>query len=133
MLERPIRIDLVGAPSTEGAALLIERTLVGRAGRAAGVWAGCWIAAAISIFIPLFHFILVPTLLLLGPLLGVLRLREDITLAGVRGTCPRCAVERHFSTSGRFKDGRGVHCDGCGSTLRIRARHMSDAAVDTAP
>ncbi len=117
-----VRLELTSCAPTTGKAALIERAPPTRIMRAALVWGGCWAAAFVCIFIPLLHFVLVPSLLIAGVVLGVTRLREDVTLATIDGACPRCKTQRTFVIGGRFSEGRSVHCDGCGNAFSVHVR-----------
>lgn len=57
------------------------------------IWAGCWLAAVLTIPIPIVHFIAPPLLLLAGPIVGIAVIKifggaVDITAGG--GACPDC-------------------------------------------
>jgi hypothetical protein len=119
-----VRIDLTSCEPTTGKATLVENAPPTRFMRAAVITGACWAVALACVFIPLLHFVLVPTFVALGAILGVLRLREDVTLATVEGACPKCRTERTFVVGGRFTDGRAVHCDGCGNKFTV---HMTSA------
>jgi hypothetical protein len=120
MSEHAVSLEIPHFTPTRGVVILVERTMVGRATRAARALGALWLAALVCVFIPLLHFVLVPSLLLAGPIVAFLRLREDVSLAAVRGACPRCQVDRTFEGSGRFRDGRHLHCDGCGRSITLR-------------
>lgn len=120
MIERRVTLQLPNCAPTEAVATVVERSMAERAWRAAALWAALWGAMAVCIFIPLLHFVLVPTLLVLGPVLGLRRLGEAVTLVSVRGPCPRCLAPRSYQVSVRFRDGRAIHCDGCGNGMILR-------------
>lgn len=61
--------------------------------RAARTLALTWALAGLSIAIPVAHFVLVPGLLLLGPLLGLWSFRGGVVFAPARFPCPRCQNE----------------------------------------
>ncbi|OGQ23978.1 MAG: hypothetical protein A2138_11860 [Deltaproteobacteria bacterium RBG_16_71_12] len=121
MAEHAVTLSLPNCQDTSAVAVIVERALPARALRASVALAGTWGAALVCVFVPLLHFVLVPSLLLVGLVVAALRLTERRTLQAVRGACPRCAVDRTFEASGRFKDGRALHCDGCGNDITIRA------------
>ncbi len=50
----------------------------------------CWIAALISILIPILHFILVPGLFLGGVFVAIFIYQQDKIVLGGTGTCPQC-------------------------------------------
>lgn len=61
-----------------------------RLGRALKIFGLCWGAALVAIFLPLIHFVLVPTLILTGLIVpGFVYFRESRILGG-EGTCPKC-------------------------------------------
>jgi transposase-like protein len=80
-----------------------------------------WGLALVSVFIPVAHFVLVPTFALAGVLLAALRAREDRRLMEVRGACPRCGTEQRFKVGGRFAPERSLDCPRCHSNLVLRA------------
>lgn len=120
MSERAVSLEIPHFAPTSGVVVLVERNLAGRATRAVTALGALWLAALLCVFIPLLHFVLVPSLLLAGPIVAFLRLREDVSLAAVRGPCPRCQLVRTFEGSGRFRDGCHLHCDGCGRSITLR-------------
>ncbi|MCC7071390.1 MAG: hypothetical protein IT383_08710 [Deltaproteobacteria bacterium] len=124
MAERPVTLRLPNCADTSAVAVVVERALPSRALRAGVALAGLWGAGLVCVFIPVLHFVLVPTLAILGPVIAVLRLTERVSLVEVRGACPRCLVARRFEASGRFKDGRALHCDGCGNDIDVRVDAM---------
>ncbi|MBM4252100.1 MAG: hypothetical protein FJ146_09030 [Deltaproteobacteria bacterium] len=86
------------------------------------IWAGCWGAALVMLPIPLVHFIAVPLLLLLGPLVGIVVYKitsgaQDIVSGG--GKCPDCGSPVDLA-------GRDAHwpldamCASCQARLLIR-------------
>ncbi|MBI2374843.1 MAG: hypothetical protein HYV07_12675 [Deltaproteobacteria bacterium] len=52
----------------------------------------CWFFAAVSVFVPLFHFVLVPTLFLAGPVLAILGSRTRVRVVPSQDVpCAKCA------------------------------------------
>ncbi len=122
MVERPVTLSLPNCADTNAVAIVVERAPPARVVRAGVALAFLWGAALVCVFIPVLHFVLVPTLAILGPVIAVMRLLERVSLVAVRGPCPRCQVDRRFEASGRFRDGRALHCDGCGNDVTIRVK-----------
>lgn len=58
--------------------------------RALGMLGALWGLAVVAVFIPIAHFVLVPGLLLAGPVLAVLRYRAGEVVEGACGECPTC-------------------------------------------
>lgn len=52
-----------------------------------------WLFAAISVLIPLLHFILVPVLLLLGPIMAGLAYRRPSRIIRSNLNCPNCDLK----------------------------------------
>ena len=75
----------------------------------------------VSLFIPVAHFILVPTFVGAGIAVAVVRAREDTRLLRVRGLCPRCATAQDFEGGGRFTQTRTLDCPTCHTNLTLTA------------
>lgn len=118
----PVTISLSGAPDTRGTARVVERSPQARFLRAALGLVAFWVAAGVCVFIPVFHFVLVPGLAAAGLVFAGFRLREGSSLMGTDGACPRCQAPKQFPPSGRWAaDGGTIHCDQCGSLLTVKA------------
>lgn len=118
-VEEPARLTAFGAPPTKVIATVVYRDPGERAGRALGGLALFWGLAVLGVFIPVAHFILVPTLLCAGVIVGVRRAREDRTLVQVRGVCPRCGAEHDFKVGGRVARERTLACPDCHNNLLL--------------
>jgi hypothetical protein len=90
-----------------------------RIGHALTALAISWPLAAVCVFIPLGHFVLVPGLLITGGVVAMMKLREDWSIVRVRGVCPRCQREQEFTPGGRLASGRTFECPRCLNTLRL--------------
>lgn len=91
-----------------------------RAQRAAKALGLCWGAAIVAVFLPLLHFVLVPALLIAGPVAALVRYREQRSVLGFDGACPACGaalVERRALPS---HDEVAIRCDACGRGLVLR-------------
>ncbi len=49
----------------------------------------CWVIAAVTVFIPIAHFVLVPAFFIAGPIVAFSRFRQQDSKEKVEGTCPR--------------------------------------------
>ena len=74
-----------------------------------------------GLFIPVAHFVLVPTFVVAGIIVAAKRAREDRRLILLRGACPRCGAEQEFRPGGRFTDERSLDCPECHGTLTLVA------------
>src|SRR4051794_13695731 len=64
-----------------------ERTM-----RALKMGGMCWGGAVVAVFMPLIHFVLVPALLIAGPIMFfIVAGRESVVLGGL-GVCPGCSA-----------------------------------------
>jgi hypothetical protein len=115
----PVKLDFEGYGASTGTAVVLERNPPERAARAGIALFLCLCFAAVSVFVPLFHFVLVPTFVITGITLFALRLREHETLLEVKGHCPSCKEEKLIETSGRFVDGRSLRCNQCATKMHV--------------
>ena len=109
-----------GAPPT-AAAIVIEslspRRRVARAGAAVGLGV---MAAAIALPIPLVHFVLVPGSLLVGAILGAMRLAQREIFRSAEGPCPFCGTQQRLELAGKsFRLPRRAHCINCNRELDL--------------
>ena len=120
-LERdvPVQLHIFGMPPAPGTVRVREHDhaeRVTRAARAAGI---CLILAAVSVFVPIAHFVLVPGFLIAAPIFALGRLRGRASLVALRGTCPRCREERDFEARGAFRPGIRVSCPMCSFAIDV--------------
>jgi hypothetical protein len=118
-LDVPASLTIFGAEPTPVTVTVARQGVARRVGRALLAVAVCWPLAAVAIFIPVAHFVLVPGLLAIGAAVAVLRLREGWTIVRIRGACPRCRRDQEFHPGGRFVSGRTFECPQCLNTLRL--------------
>lgn len=91
-----------------------------RTTRALATLAACWGLAIVAVFLPLLHFILVPGLLVLGPVLAWSRWHEGNTLLSATGPCPGCEVAQRFSLGQPWRERTMLRCESCGRRLELR-------------
>jgi hypothetical protein len=117
--ERPASLTAFGFPSQHAAAVIVEQAPAQRFGRVLTGLGVCWGLALCGLFIPVAHFVLVPTFVVAGIIVAVRRAREDRRLLLVRGACPRCGAEQEFKPGGRFVNGRSLPCSHCHGNLTL--------------
>src|SRR5690242_12893701 len=88
--------------------------------RAAKAWAGCWGAAIVAVFLPVLHFILVPSLLVGGPLYAMVMMREKVTVLGADGNCPACGAAQHPKLKTGASATMAFRCESCRRALELR-------------
>ncbi len=124
----PATLTAFGAPPRPVTATIVDQGPGVRLARALAALGLFWGLALVGLFIPVAHFILVPTFLTAGLVAAVLRAREDRRLVQVRGACPRCGVEQEFKAGGRFTSDRRLDCPHCHNTLRLSPNTARDGA-----
>ena len=120
-LSRPLTLSgYHGAPTA--ARLLIAALGPGqRMGRAVKGLAVSWGAMVVSVFIPIAHFVLVPSFFGIGLWQFFRRLRQHEQVRGAHGTCPDCGVEQDFELSAGLRLPQGVQCRHCHRGLTLAA------------
>ncbi len=81
-----------------------------------GKW---WGIALLSVFIPVAHFILVPSFLLYGVWQFAQRLGTTSLATTARGTCPDCHTEQALELATRWRVPQPVTCRNCHRGLRL--------------
>jgi hypothetical protein len=119
-----------GASPTGAKVTIAAQTMGRRVARALRVLGGLWGAALLAVFIPIAHFVLVPTLLVLGAVLGALRLRQDRVIVSVVGPCPRCGRAGAFPLDTRRVTSQRLTCPGCHTNVDLT---LDGAAPGLAP
>jgi hypothetical protein len=87
--------------------------------RAASAFGAGLGAAAVAVLIPIVHFVLVPTALVLGIFFGVRRLGQGETFRGGTGACPYCGTQQQLTLFGRFHLPKTVYCSACQRELYL--------------
>jgi len=119
--ELPASLTAFGYPSQRAMAVIVEQSAGQRLSRALAGLALFWALALGGLFIPVAHFVLVPSFVTAGIIMAARRAREHRRLLLVRGTCPRCGVEQEFKPGGRFASGRSLGCPRCHGNLTFVA------------
>ena len=87
-----------------------------RALRTVGKW---WGLAFLCVFIPVAHFVLVPTFLALGLYQFTQRLGTSELTLKARGTCPDCGVEQALEVAPHWRVPQQVACTECHRGLKL--------------
>lgn len=82
---------------------------------------GFWGAMLVSVFIPIAHFVLVPSLFVAGLYQLVRRLRVHELVRGAHGTCPDCGAEQDFELGSRLALPQAIQCGSCHRGLTLAA------------
>lgn len=89
----------------------IRRALAGL-----GKW---WGVAVVTVFIPVAHFILVPSFLAYGVWQFAQRLGTTELTTDAQGTCPDCGAEQALELATRWRAPQPVTCRHCHRGLRL--------------
>jgi hypothetical protein len=119
---RSLTVPLTGFGCAPTEAQVTVETLSVRARLARGAAvAGAGLAlAVIALPIPLVHFVLVPTALLLGITFGTIRLGQREIFSSAEGACPFCGTRQRLGLAGRvFRLPRRVFCSNCQRELDL--------------
>jgi len=125
-----------GFPDTAAQVAVVRHDPGARLRRGLLALAACWGLAALTVLVPIAHFVLVPGFFLLGIWLLVKRLGEDATIVSVAGDCPKCGERRGVplpelaeaapSVVGLGRGGQGpgggLQCRRGGADLRVGVR-----------
>jgi transposase-like protein len=91
----------------------------------------CWGIAAVAVFLPILHLVLVPSFVVAGIAVAVALGRQTERVVGIRGPCPRCGSTEQFEAGGKLRRERIVACPRCHTNLTLvvtegqRAREMA--------
>ena len=117
----PATLSAFGAPPADATATVQNQSPAERLRRTAAGVGLCAGLALVSLFIPVAHFILVPTFVGAGIAVAVVRAREDTRLLRVHGTCPRCGTTQEFECGGRLAATHNLDCPACHTNLTLTA------------
>jgi hypothetical protein len=111
-----------GAPPSPAVVVIERLSTRDRILRAAAVVGIGLAAAAVALPIPIVHFVLVPGSILIGLVLGALRLSQREIVHRAEAACPFCGTHQRLGLAGRkFRLPRRVHCSNCGRELELEA------------
>lgn len=113
----PASLTYAGHPDTPVELRIRQHAAADRLRRAFIVGGTCFGAAIAAVFLPVLHFILVPSLLIATPFVFAGRLHESVTVLGGRGGCPACGHEQELAVRGALRPRTSLRCDGCGREL----------------
>jgi hypothetical protein len=86
--------------------------------RALRIWAIFWGGAIVAVFIPLMHFILVPALLLVGPIAAYFVSKQESAILGGQGICPNCQAPLEIAQA-KYQFPMEDLCSKCQGPLKI--------------
>jgi hypothetical protein len=117
--ELPAFLSAFGAPPQHARVIVRVPTPGQRLTRAAKALGTFWAVAAGCVFLPVLHFVLVPTFAIVGLVMGAARLRDQQTVTRVHGGCPRCGREQDFAFGNRLAATWPLDCPACHTNLQL--------------
>ena len=108
-----------GGTPTQGTVTVQEFSRAERVRRALGGLGKWWGIALASVFIPVAHFLLVPSFLLFGMWQFLLRFRTTSLAINAHGTCPDCRTEQALELAVQWRVPQPVTCRSCHRGLRL--------------
>ena len=123
--ERRVHCTLTGYGDRAGPALVesVSHDTASRLWRGLTGLAALWGAALLAVFIPLAHFILVPTLVVIGLYVFWRRWRTRESVRRASGTCPDCGTEQELEIGGSWQPPHRVTCGNCQRSLVLRVEN----------
>jgi hypothetical protein len=115
--DETLRITAFGREARDGVVRVRAWRPAERVARTLAGWLGCWALAAITLFIPVAHILLVPGFFIAGIVLLLRRSREDRSFVEGRGPCPVCGADQTFRLRGKFVLPKETFCPACRARL----------------
>lgn len=119
VVEHPATLSWIGKPDQPATLRVILRDAGQRTRRAVLTWLAGWGLAVLAVFLPVLHFILVPLLLIGGPLLALQRLGERVSVIDVRGICPGCGVAQEQPLKSGARPRLEFRCESCRRAIGV--------------
>lgn len=79
----------------------------------------CWVIAAVTLFIPIAHFFLVPAFLIAGPIVAFSRYRQVDSKEKVEGICPRHNGEISVNLENTDQLPKWTYCPECNGAIQF--------------
>jgi hypothetical protein len=115
-------VELIAAGKTTVGKTRVQQWDGGeRTARAAKIWAICWGLGAVSVLIPVAHFLLVPAFFVAGPVAAYSRWRRASAVAGGEGACPSCGASLPIAANADEWPLFQL-CEACRTSIRIEKR-----------
>lgn len=118
------KVHLYGAPGEEGEAEVeIDAwSMRKRSGKALFTLVICWLLAALAIFIPVAHFLLVPAFFMAGFVGALLSGRREGIVVGSNAKCPQCATALNLEAA---PSSLAIYraCHGCNQQIFVELKN----------
>jgi hypothetical protein len=128
--DHPITLTAFGKAETSGVLRVRLWPPRDRALRVLKGLLACWALAALTLFIPVAHFFLVPGFFLGGIFLGARWSRQARTPVLASGACPACGDVARFEVRGRFERHKEAGCPACGARVMLKLTPRSGGSPE---
>lgn len=81
-----------------------------------------WLIALITVFIPIAHFILVPSFFIAGPIMAFLRYRATSACKKITTRCPSCNKDVEIALEANVRLPMYTYCPACDAGLKIEIK-----------
>lgn len=81
-----------------------------------------WALAVLAVFVPLAHFVLVPALLIAGPVVAYGRYKAGTTANHAAGTCPTCKEDMKLPLQPADHLPMWTYCPKCSAPIQVVAK-----------
>ncbi len=119
--DTPVWISNMGGDQGEGLVRIEVFSTAQRVVRALKLGGICWLAAIGAVFLPIIHFILVPSLLLAGPVIAGWQWSCRERIVDGEGVCPSCQAKLPIA-GGTVRWPLAESCPECNRGLQIVRR-----------
>lgn len=117
--QHPVTILEGDTHSSEGVLYLSSFSRNDRLKRAFSSMLLCWLAAGLSVFIPIAHFFLVPVLLISGPVLFYIKVNQQQAKEKIEGVCPSTQSPLLIELEANAKMPMWTYCTVCNKSIKI--------------
>ncbi len=122
---RPIVIENDRGGGAEGTLYVRKFSVKDRILRALVMLGVMWLLAVMAVLIPVAHFVLVPSLLLAGPILALMRYRVTEVNDHATGACPTCGGDMAIPLDSSDRLPLWTYCPPAGHPIHLLDAHVA--------
>lgn len=117
--DHAVNVKYNDAPLKEGVLHYLRFNSTDRWLRALKVLLLFWLIAGITVFVPIAHFILVPSFFLAGPIMAFFTYRLDMAAKNAQVECPKCLQRVTITIEPKKRPPMYVYCPLCDGGLQL--------------
>ncbi len=119
MQEVPLTASCYNKPARPFTARRLEFDRAARWRRGLGSAGKMLAGALVTAFVPVVHFVAVPSFLVVAVVLGVSRLKQESLLVSIEGSCPACDKPVSLSPNAKTRFPWTAPCPDCGEFIKL--------------